>query len=430
MAKTYRDYDPNQSFLLPPNPRDWLPEGHVALFVDDLVDKLDLTTIYAPYEREERGYPPHNPRMMVKVWFYAYTQRVHASRQVERRCTEDVGFRVLAGGNVPDHVSLSRFRKNHLKDLAGLFAQVLKLCQEAGLVKMGHVSIDGTKIKANASRHKAMSWDRLNKEEEKLRKEIEEILQKGANIDDEEDARDEPVPNRLPPEFATKKQRLQKIEEAKKRLEERATKERKDGVPDAKMQTNFTDPESRIMPTSSPKGAFDQAYNAQLAIDSKEQVIVATDVSQTAPDQPHLLPMVDIVKHNTGAYPKKASADAGYFSQDNYDGLRDRKIQGFIPPDRPKHGDQPKGPPRGRIPKDLGFKDRMRRLLRTRRGRAVYKRRKAIVEPPIGLIKRVLGFRRFNLRGHQNAKDEWAFEATVYNSMKLFWKGQRTRAGA
>jgi len=430
VAKTYRQYDPNQSFLLPPNPRDWLPEGHIALFVDDLVDKLDLSKVYAPYEREERGYPPHDPRMMVKILFYAYTQRVFSSRQMERKCTEDVGFRVLSGGNKPDHVSLSRFRKKHLSDLADLFTQVLRMCQSTGLVKLGHVSLDGTKIKANASRHKAMSWERLNKEEQRLQEEIEEELRDGAKVDEEEDEAGDGVPNILPPGFATKKERLQRIEEAKRRLEERAKKEREDGVPDPKMQTNFTDPESRIMPTSSPKGAFEQAYNAQLIVDAKEQVIVAADVGQVAPDTGYLPSMVDQVKANTGRPPKKLSADAGYFSQPNLDALRDREIEAFIPPDRPKHSDSPPAAPRGRIPKALGLKDRMRRFLRTRRGRMVYGRRKAIVEPPIGLIKRVLGFRRFNLRGHQHARDEWRFEATVYNAMRLFWTGKPLPARA
>ena len=424
MAKTYRRYEPGQSSLLPLNPRDWLPDGHVALFVDDVVDDLDLSAIYAPYEQEARGYPPHNPTMMTKVWFYAYTQGVHSSRQVERRCGEDVGFRVLAAGNKPDHVSLSRFRKNHLKDLAGLFVQVLRLCQESGLVKMGHVAIDGTKIKANASRHKAMSWERLNKEEDRLRKEIEKALQEGSDIDDEEDAADAPVPNRLPPGFETRAKRLKKIEEAKQRLRERAQREQgEDAEPGPKMQTNFTDPESRIMPTSSPKGAFDQAYNAQLAVDAKAQVILATAVSQTSTDQPHLLPLIDQVHRNAGAYPKRASGDAGYYSNANVDGLHERDIAAFIPPDRPRHGEVPPPAPRGRIPASLPPKERMRRRLRTKAGRATYRMRKSIVEAPIGLVKRVLGFRRFNLRGHQNARNEWAFVATAYNVMKLYWTG-------
>lgn len=430
MAKTYRSYEPNQSSLLPLNPRDWLPDGHVALFVDDVVERLDLSAIYAPYEQEERGYPPHDPTMMTKVWFYAYTQRVHASRQVERRCGEDVGFRVLAAGNKPDHVSLSRFRKKHLKALAGLFVQVLRLCQESGLVKMGHVAIDGTKIKANASRHKAMSWDRLNREDDRLRKEIEKALQEGSDIDDEEDAANAPVPNRLPPGFETRAKRLKKIEEAMQRLRERAKQEQDDpnAQPDSKMQTNFTDPESRIMPTSSPKGAFDQAYNAQLAVDAKAQVILATAVSQTSTDQPHLLLLIDQVRTNVGAYPRKASGDAGYYSKANVDGLREREVTAFIPPDRPRHNEVPPPAPRGRIPATLSPKDRMRRRLRTKAGRATYRMRKSIVEAPIGLVKRVLGFRRFNLRGHQNAQDEWAFVATAYNVMKLYWTAS-ARAG-
>ncbi len=426
MAKTYRSYEPGQSSLLPLNPRDWLPDGHVALFVDDVVDDLDLSAIYAPYEQEGRGYPPHNPTMMTKVWFYAYTQGVHSSRQVERRCGEDIGFRVLAAGNQPDHVSLSRFRKRHLKDLAGLFVQVLRLCQASGLVKMGHVAIDGTKIKANASRHKAMSWGRLNKEEDRLKREIEKALQDGSDIDDEEDAADAPVPNQLPPGFETRAKRLQKIREAKERLRERAQHEQgdEDAEPDAKMQTNFTDHESRIMPTSSPKGAFDQAYNAQLVVDAKAQVILATTVSQTSTDQPHLLPLVDEVRSNTGAFPKKTSGDAGYYSKANVDGLENRGIVAFIPPDRPRHNEVPPPAPRGRIPAALPPKDRMRRRLRTKVGRATYRMRKSIAEAPLGLVKRVLGFRRFNLRGHQNAKDEWAFVATTYNVMKLYWANQ------
>ncbi|MGH9893894.1 MAG: IS1182 family transposase, partial [bacterium] len=355
MAKTYRDYEPDQSFLLPPNPRDWLPEGHVALFVDDLVDGLDLSKIYASYEREERGQPPHDPLMMTKLWTYAYTQGLHASRQLERKSIEDVGYRILAAGNTPDHVAFSRFRKRHLSDLADLFTQVLKLCQGAGLVKLGHVATDGTKVKANASRHKAMSYDRLVKEENRLRNEIEETLRKGVELDEAEDAADAPVPNRLPRGFETKKKRLAKIQEAKKRLEERARNEtgKADAVPDPKAQTNFTDPESRILPTSSPKGAFDQAYNAQLSVDAKAQIIVATDVVQTSADGPTLLPMMDQVKQNTGRYPKKASADAGLFSEPNVEGLTTRGIDAYLAAGREKHHDPEAPAPRGRIPNGL-----------------------------------------------------------------------------
>lgn len=425
MQKTYRNYDPDQAFLLPPNPREWLPPDHVVFFIEDVVDQLDLSAFYDAHEQELRGQPPYEPRLMVKLHFYAYTQGVFSSRELEKDTYEDIPFRVLAAGNHPDHSTHSRFRKTHLQNLAALFTQMLQLCVANGLVDGRHVSVDGTKIRANASRHKAMSYDRMVKDEARLRKEIEEHLKKAAEVDEDEDARETPKPNRMPPELARKEERLKRIQEGLKLLRERKRTEAGQEVePEPKEQVNFTDPDSRIMPMSSNKKAFEQAYNAQLAVDSKAQVIVAHDVVNTPVDVRQLPSMMDRVEQHLGKPPTKASADAGYFSEANLLDLTERGVDAYIPPDRQKHGVEVPPAPRGRIPKDLGVKDRMRRKLRTQKGRKEYAHRKVVVEPVFGLVKRVLGFRRFNLRGQQHAKDEWAFVAAVYNAMRMYWSGK------
>ena len=259
MGKTFRPYEPDQTFLMPVSMRDWLPGDHLAYFISDVVDQLDLSAIMERYAGEERGYPPYHPAMMVKVLLYAYCIGVASSRKIEKRLCEDIAFRVLAANNTPDFRTISDFRKDHLKALAGLFLQVLKLCQKAGLVKLGHVALDGTKIKANASKHKAMSYKRMKEEEGRLETEVAALLKKAEVVDEEEDRRygrgkrgDE-----LPKELAFRESRLQKIREARKALEEDAKREaeiaassnkKHTGVPDDKAQRNFTDPESHIMP--------------------------------------------------------------------------------------------------------------------------------------------------------------------------------------
>ena len=425
MAKTYLPYVPTQSFLLPPNPREWLPEDHLAMFIDQMVGGLDLGAIEAHYDAEVRGAPPHNPRMMVKVIFYAYTQGLHSARKIERACIENIPYRVLAGNVAPDHSCFNRFRSTHIEALADLFTQSLRLAQAQGLVRVGHVSLDGTKIKANASRHKAMSYGRMTKEEKRLRDEIKKTLEEAQRLDERENEEfGDEKENRLGPDFNTKEKRLKKIQEGMRRIEEEVRKKtgKPEALPDEKAQTNFTDPESRIMPTSSPKGAFDQAFNAQL-VANQDGWLLAIDVSQSSADSPHLPALMEQAIDNTGIVPEVGSFDAGYFSAPNLEYLKHKGIDAYIPPDRQKHGAPVAPAPRGRIPAHLSPADRMRRKLRTKKGRAIYARRKAIAEPPIGLLKRVLGFRRFNMRGHTKARGEGRFVAAVYNVMKWYWSG-------
>jgi len=429
MSKTFRPYDPEQIFLMPAALSDWLPKGHLAYFISDVVDHLDLSVIISRYE-EEKGYPPYHPAMMVKVLLYAYCIGVPSSRKIEKRLEEDIAFRVLAANNTPDFRTVSDFRKDHLQALAALFVQVLKLCQKAGLVKLGHVSIDGTKIKANASRHKAMSYKRMKEEEARLEAEVQELLKKAQTVDEEEDRSygkgkrgDE-----LPKELAFRESRLNKIKEARAALEAEARAEaeraqgngkKATGEPDDKAQRNFTDPESHIMPA--PGGRyFEQAFNAQAAVDSANQVIAAADVTDQPSDRGQAVPMINQVKENTGKLPGEMSADAGYFSSDVVTALSAEGIDVYMPPERVQHSYKMPAAPRGRIPQGLSIVDRMRRKLRTKRGRKRYGLRKETVEPVFGQIKQVRGFRQFLLRGKGKVRGEWRFICTGHNLLKLF----------
>lgn len=432
MSKTFRPYEPEQDFLMPASMREWLPSDHLAYFISDMVDQLDLSVIMERYAGEERGYPPYHPAMMVKVLLYAYCTGVVSSRKIEKRLCEDIAFRVLAANNTPDFRTISDFRKDHLKALAGLFLQVLKLCQKAGLVKLGHVALDGTKVKANASKHKAMSYKRMKEEEERLEAEVAALMKKAEVVDEEEDLRygkgrrgDE-----LPKELAFRESRLKKIREAKEALEEEAKREagvttsenknkKHTGVPEDKAQRNFTDPESHIMPAPGGKH-FIQAYNAQAAVDSAHQVIVAAEVTNKPADRGQAEPMIEVVKENTGQLPRQMSADAGYFSSDAVKNLTAQGIDVYMPPDKMGHRLTLPPAPRGRIPKDLSVVDRMRRKLRTKKGKERYGLRKELPEPVFGQIKQARGFRQFLLRGNDKVSGEWKLICTGHNLLKLF----------
>jgi transposase len=454
----FRSYVPGQLLLLPPNLNDWLEEGHLALFIGDTVDALDLGEIFADYVHEtDRGNLAYHPVMMLKVLLYGYCVGVMSSRKIQRACWNDVAFRVLSADQHPDFNSIARFRKRHLKAIAKLFKQVLKLAQQAGLVKLGVVAIDGTKIKANASKHKAMSYERMVENEKRLEKEIAEILLRAQSIDEEEDRKygSDKLGDELPKELARRESRLATIQKAKAALEEEARilaeaekqarlkKERerdKTGKPpkggaaggrrktnkivaaDPKAQRNFTDPESRIMWHTSSK-SFDQSYNAQAAVDAEAQIIVAASVTQEANDKQQLIPMVREVRRNTKSDPKVVLADSGYCSDRNLTDESMQDIELLIPPDREAHGKPAPTAPRGRIPKDISATDRMRRKLKTVRGRELYKRRKAIVEPVFGQIKHARAFRQFLLRGIENVTHEWELICLVHNIQKLFTKG-------
>lgn len=430
MSKTFRSYEPDQIFLMPASIREWLPGDHLAYFISDVVDHLDLSAIMKHYAGEERGYPPYHPAMMVKVLLYAYCIGVASSRKIEKHLCEDIAFRVLAANNTPDFRTISDFRKDHLKALAGLFLQILKLCQKAGLVKLGHVALDGTKIKANASRHKAMSYKRMKEEEARLEAEVAELLKKAETVDEEEDQRygKDKKGDELPKELAFRESRLKKIQEAKKALEEEAKREaevaassnkKHTGVPDDKEQRNFTDPESHIMPAPGGK-YFIQAYNAQAAVDSTHQVIVAAEVTHNPSDRGQAEPMMEIVEANTGQLPGQMSADAGYFSSDAVTKLTSHGIDVYMPPDKIGHRATLPPSPRGRIPKSLSIVDRMRRKLRTKKGRKCYGLRKELPEPVFGQIKQARGFVQFLLRGLAKVSSEWKVICAGHNLLKLF----------
>ena len=429
MSKTFRPYEPDQISLMPPSMRDWLPSDHLAYFISDVVDNLDLSVIMERYAGEERGYPPYHPAMMVKVLLYAYCSGVASSRKIEKRLCEDIAFRVLAANNTPDFRTISDFRKDHLKALAGLFLQVLKLCQKAGLVKLGHVALDGTKIKANASKHKAMSYKRMKEEEGRLAAEVAELLKKAEAVDAEEDQRygKGKKGDELPKELAFRDSRLKKIREAKAALEaearleaeKRPEKSDEDDTPSDKAQRNFTDPDSHIMPASGGK-YFIQAYNAQAAVDSANQVIVAAEVTNKPIDRGQAEPMMEIVKVNAGQLPCQMSADAGYFSSDVVNNLTALGIDVYMPPDKIGHRFNLPPAPRGRIPQSLSIADRMRRKLRTKKGKNRYGLRKELPEPVFGQIKQVRGFDHFLLRGLDQVNSEWKVICTGHNLLKLF----------
>jgi transposase len=437
MEKTYRPYEPDQMLLLPPALQDWLPAGHVIFFLSDLVDHLDITTITSVYEQESRGYPPYHPRMMVKLLLHGYAIGVASSRRLAQRCQEDVAFRVLTANNTPDFRTISDFRKRHLAALEALFVQTLRCCQRAGLVKVGTIALDGTKVRANASKHKAMSYGRMQTEAARLEGEVRDLLARAERVDATEDAQHGPERrgDELPAELARRTTRLETIRTAMAALEAEAKaaappprEEPRRGKPPKtpprtvppKTQRNFTDPDSRIMVDGDK--AFVQAYNAQAAMEA-HQIIVACTVTNQAADTPHLLPVVAAVRKNTRCRPTCVLADAGYWSEANVTSLRRKKIEPLIAPGKVQHGPAPP-PPRGRIPKGLSLRDRMRRTLSTKREHALYARRKVLTEPVFGLIKRARHFRQFLLRGLAKVRGEWALICIGHNLLTLFRSGR------
>jgi len=425
MAKTFRPYDPDQMLLMPPSLADWVPEDHLARFVRDVVEALDLSAIEDVYT-EERGYPPYDPRMMVGVLLYAYCTGTYSARKIATKLVDSVAFRFLAAGNQPDFRTLSEFRRRHGEALAALFTQGLRLCRQAGLVKLGRVAIDGTKITANASKHKAMSYGRMRTQEAALEQEVHALLRQAEAADREDDRRYGPERrgDELPAELARRESRLQKIREAKAALEAEARAPAQaegrppdSGTPADKAQRNFTDPEAKIQKTSD---GFIQGYNAQIAVDgSPAQIIVAQHVTPAAPDVQQLVPVVTAITAGLGRQPQSVLADAGYWSESNVQALEAKRIEPFIATGRRKHSESAAVAPRGRPPEGLTAKDRMARKLATRRGHAIYARRKAIVEPVFGQIKHARGFRQFLRRGLVRVQQEWALICLSHNLLKL-----------
>ena len=445
--KTYRAWRPDQAWLLPPSPKDWLPEGHLVYFLMDAVRELDISSITAHYERELRGYPPFHPRMMLTLLIFNYATGTRSSRKIMSRCEQDVACRVIVGEDTPDFHAISEFRRRHLAAFETLFVEVLRLASASGLLKVGRLALDGTKIKANASRHKAMSYDRMQTEEVRLQQEIRELLAQAETEDQSEDAQH--GTNRrgdeLPDELQRRESRLKKIREAKAALEQEARakaaaenaaknviraaegKEPQainlDEVqPEPKAQRNFTDPDSKIMKASN-KG-WDQCGNAQALVD-ESQLIIAADVTPQANDVRQVAPLLDRMEANFQAAeitvrPKDFVADAGYYSDDNTQCVVSHEMVPYIATQRLKHHEELPPVPRGRIPQSLTPKQRMARTLRTKKGRATYKKRKGQVEPVFGQIKQAGGFRQFAMRGISKMQAEWQLVCLTHNLLKLW----------
>ena len=486
MSKRYQPWTQDQGYLLPPSLREWLPEDHLAWFILDVVRQLDLRVIEGAIQSKDwRGQRPYHPSMMVSLLVYAYCTGVYSSRGIERACQEDVAFRVITGNVQPYFTTINEFRRVHREQFAALFVQVLKLCRRAGLLKLRHVAIDGTKVKANASKHKAMSYKRMLQEERRLRAEVERLLEEADAADTSEDARygAQVRGDELPRELRRRESRLERIGEAKAALEAEARKSRAqtlreqgersegtaqrhpeeavrrrartnaarrraqaeefdpsdddtadggsapgelarkptlatpEGRPVDKAQRNFTDPDSSIM-----KGAdgFIQAYNAQLAVDEAHQIIVACGVTDQPADAANLEPMLERVKANVGAAPKHATGDSGYWNPKVEGRTRALGTEAWVATGRVRHGDAGPATRTGDPPDKLDPIERMRWRLDTPQGRALYARRKAVVEPVNGQIKHARRFRQFSLRGFHAVDAEWAMVSLCHNVLKMF----------
>ncbi|MDQ3057556.1 MAG: IS1182 family transposase, partial [Pseudomonadota bacterium] len=432
---SYRPYEPEQEMLLPASLQDWLPKGHLAYFISDTVDALNLSAFYARYAGGGSRNQPFHPSMMVKVLVYGYATGVFSSRKMERRLHEDLAFRMLGAGNFPKHRTIRDFRALHLLELSDLFVQVVKLAQEMGLVKLGTVAIDGTKIKANASRHKAMSYERMQQAEVELKAQIDALLERAKTTDALE--ADEPELD-IPAEIERRADRLKAINAARERLEQRQRDadiergrsegddgrprdedgkptggryKREFGVPEPTAQDNFTDPDSRIMKRAG--GGFDASYNAQTAVDEQAHIIVAAELGNNAADVGQLLPMLNAVRVNTGQTPEQALADAGYRSEDNFQALANSTIELVVAMGREgkrcAEVDATKNP----------HTAAMAAKLQTDEGRAAYRKRKWIAEPPNGWIKSVLGFRQFSLRGLHRVQAEFKLVCLALNLRRM-----------
>ena len=465
MSKTFRAWKIDQPLFLPPTVQDFVAENHIARFVLGLVrDYLDLAAITGTYG-SERGQPGYHPVMMVALLLYAYTQGIYASRRIAKACRERVDFMSIVGLDAPDFRTISDFRKRHLKALSALFVQILQLCAQAGLVKLGHVALDGTKVKANASKHKAMSYERMEKRATELEAEVARWLAAAQAADAEDDKKygSGKTGEEMPDWVADKKRRAEKIRQAKaeleaaakaaaeakaeaeaeaeeKRNEEGRRKPGKPAVPpstepDPKAQKNFTDPESRIMKS---KDGFVQAYNAQAAVDAEAQIIVAQYVTQSAVDCGQLVPLADAIETNIGARPKQLSADAGYCSDANLRALAARGIDAYIATGRARDAVAGTGKGKGKTaqltangersdatpaPERIGPPTRveaMREKIKAGGHDSPYRLRKQLPEPVFGQIKQARGFRQFLLRGIANVAGEWSIVCSAHNLTKLF----------
>ena len=434
MSTTFRPYQPDQLFLLPPSPKDWLPEDHLFYFISETVDRLDLSVFYRCYEGDGRRNCTFDPRMMVKVLLYGYATGVRSSRKIAKKLHEDVAFRVLGAGNFPAHRTIAEFRQGHLKEFGALFVQVVQLAQEIGLLKLGTLALDGSKVKANASKHKAMSYGRMKEEEGRLREKIGKLLEQAAAVDAEEDRLygEEARGDELPEELRRPEDRLAKIEAAQRRLEQRQAaadraqgrregEERKSprggrrfkrefGVPEDKAQENFSDPDSRIMKSAE---GMTQAYNKQIAVDENTQLIVAMGLTQCAADNGELLALVEEVERIANEVPEQVLADGGYKGETNFEQLEHKGIDAYVSLARERK--KPSSRPDERYPASQRMYDK----LQSSTGRMTYRKRKGIVEPVYRWIKEILGFRRFSLRGKEKVTPEWNLVCCATNLKRL-----------
>lgn len=480
--KTYQLWSRSQGYLLPPRPEEWLREEHLVHFILDVVDALDLSTIEGAMRlRDARGQKSYHPRMMVALLLYSYCKGVFSSRRIAQATFDDLATRYLSGDQHPHFTRVAAFRRDHLEALAGLFVQTVQMCAKAGLVTLGHVAVDGTKIQANASKHKAMSYERMTSDEEKLRAEMEALLARANSVDAEEDARlgEGQKEFDLPAELRRRETRLARIRQAKAELEaeakttradhlrklavqnesratdastdsgraaaatraERQRKEAEDLVPEQDEDDETpppTLPTHRVQANTdgTPKGtaqrnftdpesrimidgqgAFTQAYNAQAAVCEKAQVIVACPLSNQAPDAQYLIPVLQEVEQNMGVAAQVVTADTGYWSASNAEWCDEQGIDVYIATGRQRHGDTTADPP---IDEASDARTRMTAKLREPEGDARYRRRKATVEPVFGQVKEARGFRRFLLRGLQKVQREWAMICATHNLLKLF----------
>ena len=423
---SYLPYEPQQQALLPQALQDWLPEGHLAYFISDTVDSLDLQAFYARYEGGGSRNQPFHPAMMVKVLVYAYATGVFSSRKIARKLHEDVAFRVLAADNFPAHRTISDFRAFHLKELGELFVQVVRLAREMGLVKLGTIAVDGTKVKANASRHKAMSYGHMLKAGAELKAQIVALLQRAKAADEAE--KNEPDVD-IPAEIARRQDRLSAIAQARARLEQRQRETELDkgrdpddkprggryrrefGVPEDKAQDNFTDPDSRIMPRAG--GGFDASYNAQTAVDQTAHIIVAAELTNSASDAAQLPVMLRAVGDNLGQRPKQLLADTGYRGEQVFEQLANCGTDVIVSLGREGKKLVRFDPQRSPLTAQMADK------LQSDAAKDAYRRRKWIAEPPNGWIKHVLGFRQFSLRGLHRVSAEWKLVCMALNLRRM-----------
>jgi len=438
MSKTFRDWDVDQGWLLPPSVHQFVPPGHLAHFVRDTVrEGLDLSAITGVYTAAQ-GQPPYHPGMLTALLLYGYSRGIYSSRQLARACEERVDMMAVTGLNRPDFRTISDFRKRHLGALSALFVQVLRLCQAAGLVKLGHVAVGGTKLRANASKHKAMSYGRMVAQEPKLAAEVQAWLDRAAAADAAEDAaHGEARGDETPAWMADKGRRLERIRAAKAQLEaeakagpdahdpdgpgpssgmqERGNRKRAAAeTPPDKAQRNFTDPDSRIMPSG---GGFIAGYNGQIAVDAAHQVIVAQQLSTNPADYAALTPLLDQTRANLGRKPREVSADSGFATEANLAGLAERRIGAYLSPGRIRHGET--DPTAGRLLKRKPLMQAMAETIRRAGRRSRYRLRKQVVEPVFGQVKGARGFRQFLLRGLTKVRGEWAMLCTAHNILKL-----------